>query len=147
MQSAESKIIKSLIIYIIVFMIIICIVGSVSTYFHSNISNINSNLDSNSEVTKLNLYLLKIVKQDGVFIKKYGLVNNDDLNSYYITFENKNGITNTFIKIDNILYFNKIKLCENVEKFVIDVDNQVKESVYVSVDILGKTYDLQYVIN
>lgn len=147
MQSAETKVIKNLFLYIVLFTIFIGIVGTVQTYFHKNINNISSSLDANSEITKLNLYFLKVTKIDGVVVKKYGLVDENDLSSYYITFENEDKTTNTFIKLGNMLYFNKIKLCENVEEFVINVDNSINQSISVSIKILGETYDLQYAIN
>lgn len=147
MQSAESKIIKGLAFYMLVFAFIIALVGTVLTYFHSNINSINSGVEANSEITKLNLYFLNITKAEDVLIKNYGLVNNEDLSSYYITFENKDGRANTFIKIENMIYFNKIKVCEDVEEFIIDVDNSTKEHISVSVKILGKKYEMQYVIN
>ena len=147
MQSAETKVIKNLFLYIVLFTIFIGIVGTVQTYFHKNINNISSSLDANSKITKLNLYFLKVTKTDGVVVKKYGLVDENDLSSYYITFENEDKTTNTFIKSGNMLYFNKIKLCENVEEFVINVDNSINQSISVSIKILGETYDLQYAIN
>ena len=147
MQSAETKVIKNLFLYIVLFTIFIGIVGTVQTYFHKNINNISSSLDANSEITKLNLYFLKVTKTDRVVVKKYGLVDENDLSSYYITFENEDKTTNTFIKLGNMLYFNKIKLCENVEEFVINVDNSINQSISVSIKILGETYDLQYAIN
>lgn len=147
MQSAETKVIKNLFLYIVLFTIFIGIAGTVQTYFHKNINNISSSLDANSEITKLNLYFLKVTKTDGVVVKKYGLVDENDLSSYYITFENEDKTTNTFIKLGNMLYFNKIKLCENVEDFVINVDNSINQSISVSIKILGETYDLQYAIN
>lgn len=147
MQSAETKVIKNLFLYIVLFTIFIGIVGTVQTYFYKNINNISSSLDANSELTKLNLYFLKVNKTDGVVVKKYGLVDENDLSSYYITFENEDKTTNTFIKLGDMLYFNKIKLCENVEEFVINVDNSINQSISVSIKILGETYDLQYAIN
>lgn len=147
MQLAETKVIKNLFLYIVLFTIFIGIVGTVQTYFYKNINNISSSLDANSEITKLNLYFLKVTKTDGVVVKKYGLVDENDLSSYYITFENEDKTTNTFIKLGNMLYFNKIKLCENVEEFVINVDNSINQSISVSIKILGETYDLQYAIN
>ncbi len=147
MQLAETKVIKNLFLYIVLFTIFIGIVGTVQTYFYKNINNISSSLDANSELTKLNLYFLKVNKTDGVVVKKYGLVDENDLSSYYITFENEDKTTNTFIKLGDMLYFNKIKLCENVEEFVINVDNSINQSISVSIKILGETYDLQYAIN
>ena len=147
MYKAESKIIKGISLYIFVFAIMIIVVASVLMYFYKNIRFINSELESNSEITMLNLYFLKTTKIDGTRVKYYGLVDKDELSSFYITFEDKYGGVNTFIKIEDIIYFNKIKLCENVEEFIIELDNTLKETVDVRVKILGKTYELKYVIN
>ena len=68
------------------------------------------------------------------------------MQSYYITFENSDGSHNTFIKLNDIIYYNKIKLCENVESFKVIVDKTGKESISVETVIQGKTYTSQYVI-
>lgn len=100
---------------------------------------------ANSDYTNLNLYFLKTTKTPGIKINSYGLVG-EDLQSYYITFENSDGTENTFIKINDIIYYNKIKLCEDVESFKVIVDKTGKESISVEVIIQGKTYTSQYVI-
>lgn len=147
MQSNYSQIMKSLFIYIVVFTLIICIVGIITNYFYGNIKNLNKQTSINSEYTRLNLYLLKTTKTKDIKIKKYGLVNEEDLNSYYITFENEDGTTNTFIKKNDIIYFNQIKLCKNVDEFKVIIDKASKESISVEVKIQDKIYNLQYVLN
>lgn len=145
-MNSETKILKALISFVILFYIIICIVGLVLNYFYKNLTDFTRIVSINSEYTNLNLYFLKVVKENDVKIKSYGLVDDDNL-SYYITFENEDGTTNTFIKVGNIIYLNNIKICNNVESFKIIVDKTLKTSISVEAIILGNVYSSQYVIS
>jgi len=137
----------SLVIYVLTFTIFACFITGIMTYFNKNLQQINTTVSSNSDYTILNLYLLKTIKTQNVSIKNYGLVDNEDISSYYITFLKDDGTTSTFIKIGNIIYFDKIKLCENVEEFKVIIDKSEKENFSVEVKILGKTYKSQYALN
>ena len=130
---------------IFVFLFIFLIILLVTSAFYINLTNSKNTVNSNSDYTNLNLYFLKITKVPGVKIKSYGLVG-EDMQSYYITFENSDGSQNTFIKLNDIIYYNKIKMCENVESFKVIVDKTGKESISVETVIQGKTYTSQYVI-
>ena len=147
MQTYTNKIMAKLVIYVIVFTIFICLITRIMSYFNSNLQQISTTVESNTNYAILNLYLLKTVKTQNVSIKNYGLVDNDDTSSYYITFINADGTTSTFIKIGNIIYFNKIKICENVEEFKIIIDKSEKESFSIEVKILDKVYNSQYALN
>ncbi len=137
---------KNLIIYIIIFMMVIFGVTIITTYFKSNINVIEQELSSTSEYTKLNLYFLKTIKKDGIKIKSYGLTD-EDFSSYYITFEELDGSKNTFIKVNNIIYFNNIKLCDDVQEFKVIVDKSNKESISVDITMSNEVYKLQYVVD
>lgn len=130
---------------IFVFLFIFLIILLVTSVFYINLTNSKNTVNSNSDYTNLNLYFLKTTKVPGVKINSYGLVG-DDMQSYYITFENSDGSQNTFMKLNDIIYYNKIKLCENVESFKVIVDKTGKESISVEAVIQGKTYTSQYVI-
>lgn len=145
MEWNSSKIFKGITYFIITFFIFTCIVGIVLNYFYGNITKMNSAVSVNSDYANLNLYFLKITKENDVRISDYGLVDEDSLSSY-ITFENDDGTTNTFMKIGNIIYFNQIKLCENVEQFNINVDTTLKPTIHVQAVISGNMYSSQYVI-
>lgn len=147
MQTATTRIMTNLTIYIIVFTIIVCVVGTLMSYFYSNIKTLNSEATANSDYSMLNLYFLKTVQTNNISIKGYGLVDNEDISSYYITFQKDDGTTHTFIKIGSIIYYNKIKLCENVERFKIIVDKSENESISMEVKILGKVYNSQYALD
>lgn len=146
MQQNDNYAMKNLMIYTGVFLLIIVILGGILVYFYQNVLKLNEETFVNSEYTKLNLYFLNITKEKGVKIKNYGLVDNDD-SSYYITFENQDGTTNTFLKKGSIIYFNKVKLCENVDLFKIIIDKSAKETISVEISISDKSYNLQYTLN
>ncbi len=143
----KRTIINNLIIYIILLIVIICIFFSLTSYFYKNMRDVNDDVSVYSDYAILNLYLLRTIKSGDVTIQNYGLVDNDDTLSYYITFLKEDGSMNTFIKKNDMIYFNKIKLCENVQEFKIFVDRSEKESISVEVKIANKTYNLQYVLN
>lgn len=145
MQENKNKIMTNLVIYIFIFTLIVVFIISITNYFYNNIKNMNKELDINSDYNKLNLYLLDITKKD-VIIENYGLVDNEDTESYYITFQRQDGTTSTFVKIDDIIYYNKIKLCENVERFKVIVDKSKKETVSVEVIIDGKKFNSKYTL-
>lgn len=145
-MNSNTKILKALISFIIFFYIVICIVGLILNYFYKNLTDLNNTVSINWEYSNLNLYFLKVVKEKDVKIKSYGLVEDDNL-SYYITFENDDGTTNTFIKIGNIIYFNNIRICDNVESFKVIIDKTLKTSISVEAIISGNVYSSQYIIS
>lgn len=146
MQPNENYAMKNLLIYTGVFLLLIVILGGILVYFYQNVHKLNEETFVNSEYTKLNLYFLNTTKQKGVKIKNYGLVDDDD-SSYFITFENQDGTTNTFLKKGNIIYYNKIKLCEDVDLFKIIINKSAKETISVEISISEKSYNLQYTLN
>lgn len=145
-MNSNTKILKALISFIIIFYIVICIVGLILNYFYKNLTDLNNMVSTNSEYSNLNLYFLKVVKENDVKIKNYGLVEDDNL-SYYITFENDDGTTNTFIKVGNIIYFNNIRICDNVDSFKVIIDKTLKTSISVEAIISGNVYSSQYTIS
>lgn len=142
----EKNFIYKFCIYIFVFLIIFSVIFFVTTLFYANLKARQNSVNLSSDYTNLNLYFLKTTKTTGVKIESYGLVDSEDLQSYYIVFENTDGTQNTFIKQNDIIYYNKIKLCENVDSFKVIVDRTGKESISVEVITNGKTYTSQYVI-
>lgn len=144
MNSQKRNYIYKFYVYILEFFITFCIVVIITSFFYVNLKDRQKQVDINSDFTNLNLYFLKATKTPGVKIESYGLVD-EDMQSYFITFENTDGVQNTFIKLKDIIYYNKIKLCENVESFKVIVDKTGKRSISVEVIIQGKTYVSQYV--
>ena len=142
MQS--NKIMFSLILYVFIFIIAVFSVENLANNYYNRLNEIQKSESQSSQITKLNLYMLKTIKKGDSKIRKTGIT--DDENSYFITFESDDDMT-TFVKKGDIIYYNQIKLCKNVDSFKIFVDRSEKESINVEVSIDGKPYNLQYVIN
>lgn len=142
-----NKTIRMLLIYVIVMVIIIFFVGIINRYFYDNLKEFNEDTEIKSNCSMLNLYFLRVVRLDGIRVKKYGLVDEDKPLDYYITFENNEGKTYTFIKNGSMVYMNSIKLCEDVDSFIILLDKSTKESISVEITIKEQKYELQYAID
>lgn len=170
MKSQKGITMISLIIYVASFLVIAGIIGAITTYFYNNIEIMDKNSGSSAEYNKLNVYLLKQVKTKGVAVEKYGNqvekdskteteineaieANGIDIDEdgikddiSYITFNLPNGTKNSFTKVDDKLYFNKIKLCENINEFKIKVNQDIQTTVEILVQISNKQYSTKYVL-
>lgn len=146
-MQTTTRIMSRLTIYVIVFTIIACIVGGLMSYFFINLKNTSNKSTANSSYSMLNLYFLKTVQTPNISIESYGLVDNNDTSSYYITFKKEDGTEATFIKLGNIIYYNKIKICENVDTFKVIVDKSEAQSFSVEVEMLDNTFNSQYALD
>lgn len=133
----------SLVIYIISFVIIIGIVGMITTVFNYNIKDINMTSGASSEYNKFNLYMLDQT-QGGYSIAK---CSNETDTHGYVMFSNGKS-SNTFVLLENMLYFNKIKLCENVKEFKVkkEIAENGNDILKTYININDTVYSTDYVI-
>ena len=104
----------SLIIYIIGMTIIVGIVATITTYLQNNVNEFGENSDNISQILNFNMYFLEDVK----------LLNNKVINvqknNEQITFLNGN----TYTFNENAIYYNNVKICEDIESVRFELDNQ-----------------------
>lgn len=146
-MQTTTKIMTSLTTYVIIFTIIVCLIGGVMSFFYGNLKDTSNETNANSSYSMLNLYFLKTIQSPNISIESHGLVDNNDTKSYYITFRKDDGTTATFIKLGDIIYYNKIKLCENVDTFKVIVDKSETQSFSVEVEMFDKIYNSQYALD
>ena len=144
MQS--NKYMLNLIVYVVFFIIIVFITGNFIAHYYNSLRTLTDEIDAKSQITKFDLCMLRTIKSNNTIIRKIGTVDDDD-SSYFITLQRDDGTTYSFIKQGNILYYNQIKLCENVDFFRVVIDRSGKESISVDITIAGEEYNLQYVIS
>lgn len=137
----------SLMIYIASFLIIIGVMGTVINFFSDNTKEINLSVASSSEYNKFNLYMLEQTKSG--FEISEGTRSVEE--NIYVTFLDNTGDEqkkNTFVKLGNMLYFNKIKLCENVDDFKVKVQtaSNGKTVLKTYLQINGTVYTTDYVV-
>ncbi len=135
----------SLVIYVASFLAVTSLVGIITTFFYNNLKIINTDMGSSAYYNKLNLFMANEAKKSGNKILKYAQAS--DGNNSYITFEDNLENKNTFVKLGDIIYYNKIALCKNVSDFNVKVDNSgVKKNITVFVTIDGIAYSTKYVV-
>ena len=152
----------SLILYVASFAAITLVVGGITTFFYSNIQVMDESIGSNSEYNKFNLYLLNECKKPGATIYAIQGTNNTGSNPKelsslssgetdlqdFITFKSDSGM-NSFIFDSEYknLYYNSIKLCQNVEDFQLILDKtQGKDILTVLININGTAFQTKYVV-
>lgn len=157
----------SLILYVASFFAITIVVGIITTFFYSNMQIMDLRIGSSSEYNKLNLYLLNECKKPGATIYAIKGTNkkSDDgsvttvseltnLNDQslavmdFVTFKSDNGL-NTFIydEEEKNLYYNSIKLCQDVNDFQMKLDKTTgKDVLVVLININGTSFQTKYVV-
>ena len=134
----------SLSIYVIAFIIILGIIGSVTIFVNKNTQDINMTVGASSEYNKFNLYMLEYTKNG------YSCTIGTENGNQYAIFTDSDNNSDKFIKLGNILYFNKIKLCENVDEFELAIDDGTaqngKSVLKTKINISGTVYTTDYVI-
>ena len=128
----------SLIIYILSFMIIMGIVGSITIFFGRNANEINTSAGSSAEYNKFNLYMVKYTKEGSGYTAR--------ADSNVLSFSQGSN-QYVFQKNGDMLYFNKIKLCENVDEFRVKIETiNEKKFLETYIQINGTVYTTDYVL-
>lgn len=91
----------SLTIYIVSFVLIIGIVGSITVFFSNQTNEINSNIGASSEYNKFNLYMLEYTKNEYQILKCSEDINAEE---QFVTFS-KDGKNDTFVKLRQYVIF------------------------------------------
>lgn len=133
----------SLVIYVIAFVIIMGIVGTITIFFSNQARDVNRTAGTSSEYNKFNLYMLDQTK-GGYKISK---MSEETAEEQFVTFS-KDTDKNIFVLKGNILYFNEVKLCENIEEFKLSKEtaSNGKEVLKTYLNVNGTVYTTDYVI-
>lgn len=143
MKNESGITITSLVIYVMTLTLVVGLLSFITIFFNKNVTNVISTIGESVEYSKFNLYILKYVKNGYEIIDSQ-----NDEEKCYIIFSNGED-TITFSLIQNILYFNKAKLCSNVDEFkwkekIAENGKNVLETL---ITINGKTYITEYVMH
>ena len=158
MKSQKGITMISLILYVVSFLLVTGTVAGITTFFYNNVQVLDDSIGSNSQYNKFNLYLLNECKKDGNELlawresdesKDISKLVNGSVKNKFITFEDNTGEKNSFIYDDenSKLYYNLIKLCDNVEDFKMKVEEVNGKTVLkVFIKIEGTSFSTEYVI-
>lgn len=130
MKSQKGITMVSLIIYIIVMIIVIYVMSSIISNFYKNTDAVRGNVEEVVKFNKFNNYFLKEVKTKNNEV--------DSLNSSYILFSSGN----SFSISNNVIYYNNIEICDEVEEMNITFGkngDEVDKSI-ISVNICFESF-------
>lgn len=133
MKNNKGITLVTLVIYIVVMLISISLMGIINNNFYANNKGIYENVQDVLEFNKFNTYFLKEIKKKNNSVEKIQKNENEN----YILFSNGN----SFKKNADIIYYNNIKICENVED--ITFEEKDENIIKVTLDFInfGKTIE------
>lgn len=139
MNSSKGVTITSLIIYVIAMLIVIGIIATITSFFYTNVTNLEDNSNNISEITKFNMYFLQEIKKlDNEIVK---------LDEKSITFFTGN----TFTFQDNSIYMNSSKISENIKDLRFSMEEVNSKKVITVLITIGEnleyTKTTKYVMN
>ncbi len=131
MKNNSGVSIASLTVYVIAMLLVIGIIASITSFFYTNVNNLDNASKNASEITKFNMHFIEEVKKSG--------------NSIMAISQDKTKITfssgNTYTFQDKSIYMNNIRLCENVKNLQFNLE-KINEKDVVSVLVtIGDSFE------
>lgn len=160
MKKEQGITLISLIVYVILMTFIIALISSITASFYANVNEFDNDSESAVAYAKFNMYFVNDIKREGATIQE---ASNDYIIISYTTEtsqENSEGVTVSsketayveYLVQNEILYRNKVKICENVKGVSITADKEnniinvnmtigdyEKKATYVIEDMAGTT--------
>lgn len=163
MKSQKGVTMLSLILYVASFLAVTAVVAGITTFFYNNIEILDTKIGSNSQYNKINLYMLNECKKEGSSLfawqntsdetglptYKDKLTDKTNATQTFITFQDADGNKNSFIyvKSEENLYYNSIKLGEDIKDFKFKIDYGTGKTVLkIFINIDGSTFTTEYVV-
>jgi len=132
MKNQKGITLVSLVIYVIVMIIVLGIMSTIINSFSNNMDTIQADVQEIVEFNKFNNYFLKEVKL------RNNKVDRLDDNNNYILFTSGN----SFKLSNNSIYYNNIKICENVKSMQISLgkNGNGQDKTIVNVKLTFETF-------
>lgn len=109
MKNQKGITLISIVVYVIVMIIILGVMSLIIDNFYNNTDTLQGNVAEIVAFNKFNNYFLKEIKTNNNRV--------DNVSDNYILF----GTGNSFSFIDNSIYYNNIKICNNVKSMQISL--------------------------
>lgn len=103
MKNNHGVTITSLIVYVIAMLIVIGIIANLTSFFYTNVLNLEDESTNISEILKFNMYFLEEVKNENNSIVQ--------IDQNKVTFVSGN----TFIFQDDSIYLNNVRICDKIK--------------------------------
>lgn len=160
MKSQKGITMMSLVIYVVSFLAITVLIGTITTFFYKNISVIDTGISTSVDYNRFNTYMLNEAKRIDI-INVYS--DRPGVTEPFITFEYEDGSIVTFVKKGKNLYYCKtpksthpdeyeaVKICENIDEDGFRVvagedSDKGKRTIRVLLKLSGQSFSTEYVV-
>ena len=134
MKSQKGITLISLTIYVIVMAAVIGVVAIISTFFYSNMNDVNNTINPITEYTKFNTFFSDEVNHSNIKVLECGTTSNGQ---NYIVFDN--GVQYTYIPENRGIYKNHVKIAKGVDNCTFAKNIKNGKVVVEVVFIAGKS--------
>lgn len=149
MKSQKGITLTALTIYVIIFILVIGIVATITSFFYNNVISFDETTKSYSEINKFNMYFLQDIKEKGVSIQNF--IEDNESNKIGITLYNSKKYETNVYKFENkAIYRNGNLISKNIKdlKFEIDSENDKVINVYIETEgVSNFSKIMKYTIN
>lgn len=148
MKNQKGITLTALTIYVIVFMLVIGIVATLTSYFYKNVMNFDETTKSYAEINKFNMFFLQDIKEKGVIIQNFIEVEDKKIG---ITLYNSNTYeTNLYEFKNNAIYRNGKLICNNIDSLEFGMDDSNNKIININIQtqgVAGYAKTMSYAIN
>lgn len=143
MKKEQGITLISLIVYVILMTFIIAGISSITASFYANINSFDNESESAVAYAKFNMYFINDIKRKGAQIQEayddyiiisYTIESTETQNIEGVTISGNDTVSVEYLVQNNILYRNKVKICEDVDSILITADEE-NNSVKISMTI------------
>lgn len=133
MKKEQGITLISLIVYVILMTFVIAAISSITASFYVNINDFDDESESAVAYSKFNMYFINDIKRKDAKIEEvyndyiilsYTVSDGDTDVDTGITVSGDETINVEYLVQNNILYRNKVKICEDVESILIEANEQ-----------------------
>jgi len=144
LKSEKGVTLLGLIIYVTTFICITGVVGIISNFFYSNTKILDQTTTDAAQFTKLQLYIANEFETKKSHVVSSTL--DDGIGENYEIIEFSSG--NRLILHQNHIFYNKIKICENVMDFKTKIETVNGKNIFKIYVVFGKmSYTTEFAMN
>ncbi len=126
MKSNSGLTITSILVYIIAMIIVIGTIATITSFFYTNVNQLDNSSNNLSQITRFHMYFLEETTNKQNFV-----VQQTDTSISFHT-------GNTFTFQEHDIYFNHIKICENIANLQFVSENINDKTVITVLMTIGQ---------
>ena len=148
MKKENGITLMALVIYLVVFIMVIGIIATLTSYFYTNVIDFDETTKSYSEINKFNMYFLQDIKNKNNIIQNL-VVGNTNEGEKITIYNSENFELTKYVFEKNSIYRNGILIAKNIKEFRLNMDSENSEILNIYIETLGNagfTKTLKYAI-